>query len=314
MSVTEQVLLIEDLEPEQPNPFRRRQKVIGVRRRGLRRFAKAAKWSLEILLLALCIAGARWALHRAVESPLLRFQPARDVTVTGNHVVPSSDIVNAIGLGETAQSLATPILQLDLTSIRRRVERIPWVKSASITRIFPDRLRVTVVERTPVAYASIGGRIELVDQDGILLDMRRGAESGFPVIYGLSDAEDASVRKERLAPYLRFITSAKGPLKDSGWSVSEADVSNPDDLRVLLVKGPTTVLARFGSRNYLQRAESFISVVPRILARSTKINSIDLRFRDEVVVDPAGAAQQNVTATGASARPPTAAVQRVGKP
>lgn len=305
MSLPEEILLSDDLETEQPNPYRRRQRVIGVRRRGLVRFVRLGKWVLFGVVLPVVVFFAwRSAVRHVVASSMLMFQPSRDVTVSGNHVVSSADVVNAIGLGSAAQSLPVPMFRIDLAGVRRRVEAIPWIESAAISRIFPDQLLVSVTERTPIAYANIDGRIELVDEDGVLLDLRKSKSVPLPVVYGLDGAGDASKRKQQLAPYEEFNGAARAVLEGSGWNVSEVDVSNPDDLRVLLVKNHGTILAHFGSRDYGARASTFATAAPRILARNPKIDSVDLRYRGEVVVVPASmpltAAARSENASAAS--------------
>lgn len=290
MSLPEEILLSDDLETEQPNPYRRRQKVIGVRRRGMGRFLRLGKWLfVGVVLPVLVFLAGQSAVHHVMESHLLMFQPSRDVTVSGNHVVSSADVVNAIGLGSTLQSLPVPIFRIGLAGVRRRVQAIPWIQSATISRIFPDRLLVTVTERTPIAYANIDGRIDLVDQDGVLLDMRQGKATPLPVVYGLDAAGDPGKREQQLVPFEAFSASARRILEACGWSVSEVDVTNPDDLRLLLVKNHGTVLAHFGSRDYSARASAFATAVTRILARNPRIDSVDLRYRGEVVVVPVSA-------------------------
>lgn len=303
MSLPEEILLSDDLETEQPNPYRRRQKVIGVRRRRMGRFLHLGKWLLGgVVVPVLVLLACQSAVHHVLESPLLMFQPSRGVTVSGNHVVSSADVVNAIGLGSARQSLPVPMFRIGLAGVRRRVQAIPWIKSATISRIFPDRLLVTVTERTPIAYANIDGRIDLVDQDGVLLDMRQGKATPLPVVYGLDGAGDPSKRKQQLVPFEAFIGSARGVLEACGWSVSEVDVSNPDDLRLLLVKDHGTILAHFGSRDYGARASAFATAVPRILARNPKIDSVDLRYRGEVVVVPVSAPSSAATIPDGQAR------------
>lgn len=317
MSLPEEILLSEDLETERPNPYRRRQKVIGVRRRGTGRFVRFGKWVVFGVVFPVAVFLAwRSEVRHVVSSPLLIFQPARDVTVSGNRVVSSADVVNAIGLGSALESLPVPIFRIDLAGVRRRVESIPWIRSATITRIFPDRLLVTVTERTPIAYANINGRIELVDGDGVLLDVHQGKSKPLPVIYGLDGASDVTKRKQQLAPYEEFSGAALGVLEASGWSVSEVDVSDPDDLRVLLVKDHGTILAHFGSRDYSARASAFATAVPRIMTRSPEIDSVDLRYHGEVVVvpvsapSPAGAGHSEMAGGAASRRPVRAARSR----
>ena len=57
------------------------------------------------------------------------------------------------------------------TERRAELERLPWVEHATVMRLLPDRLRVSIVERTPVAFVRQGSHIGLVDASGVLMDM-----------------------------------------------------------------------------------------------------------------------------------------------
>ena len=63
------------------------------------------------------------------------------------------------------------IFTVSLAERRAELERLPWVEHATVMRLLPDRLRVSIVERTPVAFVRQGNHIGLVDGSGVLLDM-----------------------------------------------------------------------------------------------------------------------------------------------
>lgn len=64
------------------------------------------------------------------------------------------------------------ILTVDIDHARRRIEELPWVKSATIQRRLPDTLHVSLVEREPLALAEAdGGRLVLIDEDGQVVNM-----------------------------------------------------------------------------------------------------------------------------------------------
>ncbi len=280
--------LPDELRVEEPNPYRRRQKVIGIRRGASRASRIVRAWALGLLFLLALLFAAHWAFRRVIASPLFLFQPGEGVKLTGNHIVSLDDVLNALGFGDDTESRAASLFRVDLTEEQRRVDSIPWVESATVARVFPNRLQVTIVERTPVAYAEVNGRIELVDQNGVFLQMLRKAPLDFPVLYGLDTTATAGERAVMVARYEQFLSDTRDEVSGSGWSISEADLSDPDDLRVLLVQGKVTVLAHFGAGAYARRFETFVTVAPQALANNPKIDSMDLRYHGEVVVDPAG--------------------------
>lgn len=59
-----------------------------------------------------------------------------------------------------------PLLAVDLSAARARLERLPWVGAAGVRRAFPDALRVTLGERRPVAVWRRGKRIAVLDESG----------------------------------------------------------------------------------------------------------------------------------------------------
>lgn len=276
-----------DLEDDPPSLYRRRDKPVGVKRQRGRRVFRALRLTcLDILLPVAIIYGVyRLAVHAASSQAFL-FSPDQSIIIRGNHVVSRGKVLEALGFSGFGTDSRINLAHLSMTAERDRLEDLPWIKSASVARIFPDRLEVSVKERTPVAFASVSGHVELVDSDGALLRMPAKTSFDFPVLYGLDPASSMAQRKQRLFAYLRFIDEDGNEVAQSGWKISEIGLSDPDDLQVLLVRGLQTILVHFGDRDFKQRFKTFLSVAPRVLQSYSRINSMDLRYHNEVVVDP----------------------------
>jgi cell division protein FtsQ len=86
------------------------------------------------------------------------------VSLTGHRLTPDSDIFDAIDLAS-----APTMLSFDSRATRKRIEALSWVEKASIERVFPDRLEVHIVERTPFAIWRLGERHYLIDKTGRVL-------------------------------------------------------------------------------------------------------------------------------------------------
>jgi cell division protein FtsQ len=166
------------------------------------------------------------------------------------------------------------------------VEAIAWVRSAALTRVFPNRLVVRVVERTPVAFANVGGHVGLVDNDGVLLDKPESAFFDFPVLTGLDPNAGGEECRTRLALYQDFVRQVGDEIAHSGWLVSETDLSDSDDLKALLVQGRETVQVHFGHENFLEHFQTFLALLPELRKSNSPIDSVDLRYRNQVVVNP----------------------------
>jgi len=108
-------------------------------------------------LIVLAVLVGCWALLHS------RAFSARVVTVVGAVHTPASEIIAAAGLADHP-----PLI--DVTSAATaRLERLPWVAQATVTREWPDGVRIHVVERSPVAAVSDGGRWMLVARSGKVL-------------------------------------------------------------------------------------------------------------------------------------------------
>ncbi|MGL5827557.1 MAG: cell division protein FtsQ/DivIB [Nocardioides sp.] len=115
--------------------------------------------------------GAGWAVYF---SPML---VARSVEVRGTELLTAAQVDAAARL-----RLGEPLVQVDLDAVDARVEALAPVRSAEVTRIWPDTVLVEVTERRAVAVVEIGGRIRGMDESGVLFRGYRSAPSGLPRI------------------------------------------------------------------------------------------------------------------------------------
>ena len=288
-------VLLEDLDPEEESPYRRRRKGVTVRRSrfaSLTRLLRGAAWVI-LVFVPLAFAGYRLG-PLVANSSLFRLDPAKDVQIDGNHLVSREEIVNALGIPplESPRDIEANIFQISLDDKRHRVESIPWVRSAVLSRVYPHRLVVQIVERSPVAFANMGGRIELVDSEGTLLEKPEKAFFDFPIVTGLDSVSGARERKSRLALYHAFSEQLASELPRSGWLISEVDLADADDLKALLVQGQETILVHFGSEAFAERFHNLLTSIPELRKANAKIDSVDLRYRNQIVVNPSGDKQQ----------------------
>lgn len=86
------------------------------------------------------------------------------VNVTGQRYALDSEILDAIDLPNVRT-----FADLDMDAVLKRIERISWIETAQMTRVYPGTLAVTVTERTPVVLWSRAGIDYLVDATGRLL-------------------------------------------------------------------------------------------------------------------------------------------------
>lgn len=273
------------LDPMEESPFLRRQKSVPVRRGRISRRIRVAVFVVAVLL---PVGFAGYALATfALTSPIFAVTSPDDIVVTGNHFVSREDVLDALALPFSGNRKAgTNVFRMSLDMERRGVETLPWVRSASITRALPHGLLVHVTERTPLAYVNVGGRISLVDSDGMLLDKPESGAFDFPVIYGLDNLTSLDARRARLALYQDFMGQLGAEAPRTGWMISEVYLNDAEDLKALLIDGKQTIQVHFGDKDFLARFQNFLYLLPKIQASNDKLDAVDLRDPNRVVVVP----------------------------
>src|SRR5688572_18443567 len=92
--------------------------------------------------------GAQLAWAWAQVSP--RFA-VKGITIRGNERATDAELVRLLGLGDTPN-----VFQLDVDAVERAVATHPWVKTARVTRHFPSRIAIEIVEHEAAAVVSLG--------------------------------------------------------------------------------------------------------------------------------------------------------------
>jgi cell division protein FtsQ len=205
---------------------------------------------------------------------------SEDVQIAGNHNVTRAQVLSVFG-----GDLERNIFRVPLNERRADLERLPWVAHATVMRLLPNRLRIAVTERTPVAFVRHGSQIGLVDSNGVLLDMPPDAAGdphySFPVLTGLGVSDPLSTRAARMAIYQRFMQE----LGAKSSTISEADVSNPEDLKAVVSSGGSDILVHFGDEDFLHRYEEFEQHLPEWKAQYPKLAAADMRYERQVVLE-----------------------------
>ena len=123
-----------------------------------------------VLALAI-VGGAAWAL---LGSSLL---VVRHEQVTGNRLVPAAKVLAAAGIRR-----GTPLASVNTTAAARRVEQIAQVRSARVTRSFPNTVVISVRERTPSLAVRAAGGYALTDSSGVTIRWSARKPAGLPVL------------------------------------------------------------------------------------------------------------------------------------
>ncbi len=81
--------------------------------------------------------------------------------------------------------IGSPLLSFNVVEAKKRIENIGWVKEAQVQRVFPDKLNITLVERTPFAIWQIEGNHKIIDRNGVVIDNQISSRyQNLPLIVG----------------------------------------------------------------------------------------------------------------------------------
>jgi len=275
--------LIADDEPR----YLRRQKPVEIRRKKF----SGRGWPFYRRLLVLTIAAvvgmaaAVYATRFLLYSPAMLLLKPDQIEVNGNRIV-SRDAV----LQQFVHDRNRSVLRVPLDARRSQLEQIPWVESASVQRILPSRLRVELTERTPVAFARNGNELALIDAHGVVLDRPRGEDLHFPIVTGVSEDLPRDQREKRMQTYEEFMKDVDLVRGGSSDRVSEADLSNPKDLRVVMTglasaNDSQAVTIHFGSSEFSGKYKMLVDNFSQWQANAGRVQSIDLQYSRQVVVN-----------------------------
>ena len=106
-------------------------------------------------------------LHQyATQSWRFRLDSSDNIAISGTDNVSRSQIMDVL-----ASDIDRNIFFVPLDQRKKQLEQIPWVQSASVMRLLPNRLKIVIRERTPVAFVEINSHIELIDASGVIMDL-----------------------------------------------------------------------------------------------------------------------------------------------
>jgi cell division protein FtsQ len=118
-------------------------------------------WRAAFFALAITgiVAGVAWALVGS------RFLVVRSIQVTGTHLVPRAEVLAAARIPD-----GLPLIRVNTAAVAVRIERIPQIESAQVSRAWPTGVTISVRERTPVLAVASGRGYQLIDKFGVAVE------------------------------------------------------------------------------------------------------------------------------------------------
>lgn len=250
---------------------------------------------LAILALVSLIVGYRVAASASLFS-------ARSIDVTGTSRVSAEEIE-----GLTRRAVArTGVWRADLLSISTELERLPGIRRAVVSRVLPDRLRVRVTERVPVAVVrTSAGHFFWVDEEGVALGEMKPADTvpSFFIRGWNEDGTEEARRDnaERVQKYLEI--SREWNAMALAERVSEVNLIDLHDVRAQLAGNDSEIEVRLGGQELGARLKLALDTLDQYkqTPRGSSITYLDLQTGRIVIGTNSGS--KISTATGTDSDP-----------
>ncbi len=288
MSAEPDYLPADALAEEEPK-YLRRQKPVEIRKR---KFSRKT-WPLYRRVLAGAIAAITvgLALYQAgnyfLFSPSVMLDSPGQIEISGNRFVARDAIVEKF-----TADMGHSVVRVPLAERRKAIETFPWVEQAGVQRVLPNRIRVDITERTPVAFLRTASDLSLVDSHGVILERPAEGDFRFPVVSGIAESTPRQAREQRMNLYVQFMKEIELAQPGADDRISEVDLSDPSDLRVTLSglgsapSKASPILVHFGDSNFGNRYRLLSENIDQWRAGAGSVDSVDLRFARQVVVNP----------------------------
>jgi cell division protein FtsQ len=187
-----------------------------------------------------------------------------------------------------------------------RLERLPWIRTAVVSRVLPDRIRVRIVERVPRAVVrTASGRFRWVDEDAVLLgEMLPTDQIPSFFLRGLNEEDPEAARKENSERVAKFLELQRD-WDAAGLSerVSEVNLIDVRDIRAQLAGDNSQIEVRLGSQDHGKRLKDALEVLDaqKQSSHGSQISYIDLSQGKRAIVGLTSGAHANDSTEPANA-------------
>lgn len=239
----------------------RREKLKHVRR-------KQQLWMALLLVVAVAVLAAFIWLFR---SDLFRI---KKVEITGNKHLKSSQVEKLAAIDSDMSLIRLPVKEIDA-----RLSKNPWIKDVEITRSFPDKLKIQIVERKAIALMPIEDGLAAVDSEGLVLERRPDSTKVvLPMIKDLKISKVKVGKKIKSKAFSNAILCLKGLDSKLRSSLSIISASSVDKLSLYNKEG---VEILYGKAENIQKKNY---ILKKLLSENSTVKFIDIRVVSNPVI------------------------------
>jgi hypothetical protein len=187
------------------------------------------------------------------------FFDVKKIDVRGVTHASKSDIEKIV----SAQTEQLGVWNADLKDIKDKVERLDFVKTAAVSRVLPDGVRVQLVERVPKAVVRINGGDFWADEEGTILALVGKTDERPPfILRGWDEARNDKAVKDnqlRVKNYRKMVDEWK--TFDLAARVKEVNFSDVDEPRAIVEDSGMTVSIDLGKEDFGKHLQKGIEAI-----------------------------------------------------
>jgi cell division protein FtsQ len=133
----------------------------------------SSRWKVLFvgLLVAAVLGTATWVLLGS------RLLVVRRIDVVGERLVPRDRVLTVAGV-----RLGEPLVRLDTTAVRDRIEGVQEIETVRVERRWPTTVRIVVTERTPMVAVQHDNRFLQIDRFGVTVVSSAARPRGLPTL------------------------------------------------------------------------------------------------------------------------------------
>ncbi|MDD9879705.1 MAG: FtsQ-type POTRA domain-containing protein [Candidatus Marinimicrobia bacterium] len=230
---------------------------------------------LSILFIITLIGAVKWANYRQ------SFEVS-NIAISGNKILEKSTYEAIVSAFEV-----TSINRADLRKMAQAIEENPFVKAAQVSRHFPNKMNINIVERDPLAIINLADKL-MIDGEGVVLPNHAYSnEALIPILSGFNPSTDLyphgeptfSVKVKEAVAILKQLSNGYPELYEN---ISELTLNNDEEYVIILSDRPTrVVLGKDDIITKLNILKNFDTALGQ--RQLTDFRLLDMRYKKQLV-------------------------------
>lgn len=204
-----------------------------------------------------------------------------DVEVTGNKLYTKDEIVKMLNLNE-----GNNIFYLLTKDIKQQLKKYKKIEDVKVDFIFPNKIRLNVIENPPLGYVCQGNNYIYIDKNGVVIDISDNAPRDIPIITGLGVNEfelgkNINIEDNGIFEDLNDLIIV---LKKHGLTKNKIvlDIANKFDIHIYI----NNIDVKFQTLDKIDEKVSKLAVVLNRMPEKNR-GTIDLStYKDKIVFSP----------------------------